>query len=95
LNRQSGKIFIWVLLGLLVAGGLAAFWHFNPAQQPDWVASRLPTAPDVEVTTYRWQDANGEWNFSSERPPEGVEFEVVRYRHDTNVMPAVEREDED
>ena len=95
LNLQKGKALLWAVLVLLFMGALAAYWYFNPAQQPDWVAKRMPTDPGAEIALYRWQNPSGEWTVSSELPPEGVEFEVVSYRHDTNVMPPVNQENED
>ena len=82
-------------LAILIAGALGVYWYYNPDEQPNWLAARMPTAADAEVTLYRWQNSTGEWTVSSELPPEGVEYEVVSYRHDANVMPAVQPEDED
>ena len=94
MNRQTGKILVWLILALLLVGALGAYWYFNPDRQPNWVADKMPTSADAKVTLYRWQDASGEWTVSSEPPAEGVEYEIVNYRHDTNVMPPVEPEDE-
>jgi hypothetical protein len=94
LKRQNGKVLVVLMLALMLAGALGGYWYFNPDQQPNWLASRMPTAPDAEVTLYRWQAADGEWIVSGEPPPEGVEYEIVNYRHDANVMPPVKTEDE-
>ena len=95
LNLQTGKALLLIMLALLLLGALGVYWYVNPAQQPDWIAKQMPTAPDAEVTLYRWKNANGEWVASSEPPPAGVEFEALSYRHDTNLMPAVIVEDDD
>ena len=79
-----------VLLGAVLI--IASWWYYDPAARPGWLAERLPTAPGAEVELYRWQGADGQWHLSSEPPPAGTEYETVRYRHDTNVLPPVETE---
>ena len=37
---------------------------------------------------YKWQEQNGQWQFSSEPPPAGVASSVTTYRSDTNIMQA-------
>ncbi len=55
------------------------------------VLGNTPLAPPATVTqTYKWRGADGGWNITSDPPPQGVEYEVVTVRSDTNVLPAVE-----
>ena len=77
---------------LVLAGGIAAagYWYFNPQDRPGWVSDRLPVAPSASVQLYRWKNDQGEWTVSDSPPADGTPYEVVEYRHDENVMPAVE-----
>lgn len=85
-RRRSWRPLLW----LAVAGlaGAAGYWYFNPQDRPQWVTQKLPVAPSARVSLYRWQNEAGEWVVSDQKPPDGVEFEAVEYRHDANVMPA-------
>jgi len=40
-----------------------------------------------ESIVYKRKDANGNWYYTNEPPPEGEEAETVIYRSDTNVLP--------
>ncbi|MDX1571078.1 MAG: DUF4124 domain-containing protein [Xanthomonadales bacterium] len=92
---KSGRLWGLMLAAILIAGaGLAVHWYFKPAQRPGWVADYVPTDPAAEVILYRWKDEAGQWVLSSEPPPAGVEYEEVSYRHDTNVLPATQTEDD-
>lgn len=80
----------WLWLAVFGVAGAAGYWYFNPQERPTWVTRQLPVAPSAEVALYRWKDDAGEWVVSDEKPPDGVAFERVSYRHDTNVMPSPE-----
>ncbi len=86
--RPAGKKL--VLLAALAAAALAGYWYFEPQSRPSWLSDRLPVAPGAEVKLYRWQNEQGQWQVSDAPPPDGIDYEVVSYRHDTNVMPAPE-----
>lgn len=80
-----GKI-IFILV--VAIAGLGAYVYFNPellAHIPQLRESMGIGAPTTEA--YKWQDANGGWHYTTEPPPDGVSYERVEVRHDTNVLP--------
>lgn len=51
----------------------------------------LPTVePTGQDQLYKWQDAQGQWHYTSEHPGESVKFEVLSIDRNTNVMPGPE-----
>ncbi len=76
-----------ILLAVAVAAAaLAGYWYVTPQARPSWLGDRLPVADHAEVRLYRWRDASGQWQVSDQPPPDGVPYEIVSYRHDTNVL---------
>ena len=78
----------FILFGLAIVLIAGALLYTNP----DWRAYLLRTGDNVmnevkTTTLYKWQDADGQWQVSSEKPPPGTEFEILKYQRDTNVMP--------
>jgi hypothetical protein len=45
----------------------------------------LPQAEPVRA--YKWRDSAGTWQYSSEPPPAGTDYEVVEVDPDANLMP--------
>lgn len=79
------KLILFILVILLVAG---AVLYANPDWQAYLLRKRDDVMDKVQTTTlYKWQDGDGQWQVSSEKPPPGTEFEILEYQHDTNVMP--------
>jgi len=97
--RKSGRRRWIVALALPLLVGLGVWWYFQPSARPALVSSLLgdvlPVAPSATTTLYRWQDENGEWVVSDRPPPDGVAYEEVRYREDTNVLPPADPADDD
>lgn len=46
------------------------------------------TAPVDGTRVYKWQDSNGNWQFSSEPPPQGIASSMTVYRSEANVVQA-------
>ena len=44
---------------------------------------------------YQWQDADGTIQFTTEPPPEGVEYTIKKYNPDTNLIKAVSLPEEE
>ena len=80
------KKFILILLLLAIAG--AAFFYLNPELRRE-VESLLQSSGLKPASTmfYKWQDADGQWQYSQDPPPEGTPFERVEARSDVNIMP--------
>ncbi|VAX04199.1 hypothetical protein MNBD_GAMMA19-481 [hydrothermal vent metagenome] len=51
-------------------------------------APKLPGMDENETTVYKWQDDSGEWHFSNQPPPAGVDSSVKTYRSDINITQA-------
>ncbi len=51
-------------------------------------APKLPGMSENETTVYKWQDDSGEWHFSNQPPPAGVDSSVKTYRSDINITQA-------
>ena len=73
--------------------------HGNPLmslkdlKMPDFSMPDMPDLPDAgsgrKDYFYRWYDADGNVQFTTEPPPEGVEYTVKGYDPDTNLIQAV------
>jgi hypothetical protein len=54
---------------------------------------KLPTLVEKNKVkkskVYKWQDKEGNWHFSSTKPPKDVTAETEEYRDDTNVIPTI------
>lgn len=79
------------LIVLALAAAAAATYLYVEPQWGRSVLRQVRTAlPNEQQTTlYKWQDADGRWQVTSERPAAGVHYEVLRYDHDTNVLPSL------
>jgi Domain of unknown function (DUF4124) len=94
---SSGAAWLIALLG-----GLALAWFLSQTKTGDAITAgevALPGKPATErlhddkqpttsVQIYRWRDAKGNLNASTEPPPPGVKYTVHAYRDDQNVVPS-------
>lgn len=55
---------------------------------PDIALSQNDKPASQPVVVYKWQDAEGGWQFGS-KPPQGVNYEVVELDPNTNLLPGV------
>ena len=53
------------------------------------VTDDLPGSSGQNTVIYQWTDASGNLHFTTEEPPEGVEFTVKSYNPQANVIQAV------
>jgi hypothetical protein len=72
---------------------------FSNLKAPDLALPKIPDSDDLSSLSkagkrtdviYQWRDANGDLHFTSERPPEGVEYTAKGYDPDTNLIQSVE-----
>lgn len=83
------KAIFWVLVILAIAG---AYLYLNPEKWKKWVKG-TPLEPAPTVTQmYKWKDADGQWQISDRPPDAGIQYEVLKYSSDTNVMPSLQQE---
>ncbi len=69
--------------------------EFSLPEMPSLPASGAPVEtddsnPSGKNVFYQWRDADGNLNFTSEPPPEGVEFSLKGYDPNANVIQALE-----
>jgi len=74
-------------------------WSANTAASVSAVSTKmkssLPTEPPSNVTTkvYKWQDAQGRWQFSNEAPKTQAKVSTKTYNSNENVMQRLTPED--
>lgn len=84
--RQRGRALVWLLVLVLIGGGVLVYWRTYPANAPAWLRDMVPALFVTRTTLYRWQDEAGNWHVS-DTPPAGRDYEVVEYRSDANTVP--------
>jgi hypothetical protein len=84
--------FGWLLLALLLAGGI--FLYLNPDYRSRFLSSTSGLVSPVSTGRfYKWRNDRGEWQLTDTLPPEGVSFEILEHRSDENVLPRPPRLD--
>lgn len=99
------KLFVKLLISVLVIGVLLPFTilkgsdgkpllSFNDLQSPElpkFPGGIIPSSASLESkdVIYKWTDAEGILQYSNSVPPEGVEFAVMDYDPNQNVIQAV------
>jgi len=77
-----------LLLALIVAAGAAGYIYWHPQLRSGLEQRVRHVVPGHGTTTlYKWRDADGHWQLSSEPPPPGTPYQTKQYRDDTNVVP--------
>lgn len=80
MEMSRGAIVVGVLATIAVA--TAAAWWTSPTRgarqtpQPD-PTSKTAKDDRTPPALYKWQDANGVWNYT-DKPPPGRAFEIIR-----------------
>lgn len=85
-GAQGGRVLVWLLALVVLAGGVLLYWRQYPASAPGWLRDVAPVLFVKRTTLYRWQDEAGNWHVS-DTPPADREYEVVEYRSDANTLP--------
>lgn len=87
-----------IFLILIIAAGGAAYanWEQIRSLFEPYISRVIPQQilpggkPEVTITTfYKWQDAVGEWHFTTTPPKDGINYQVLKFRSDENVLPPV------
>ena len=82
-----------LLLTLLFLAGVAALvlW-MSPELRRD-ATSLLKHAGlgSSSATLYKWRNGQGVWQYTQSPPPQGVPYQEVEVRSDTNVLPLPEQ----
>ena len=82
------KKWLLFLAVLLTVGGIVIYQ--NPAYLAWFERQSDQILPDTVThsKTYRWRDNRGQWQLSDTPPGDGIDYEVVEYHKDTNVIPS-------
>jgi hypothetical protein len=93
LNPAADKTLNPIMRGLAsVRANLDSWFSGSSAHLENAKKDPLTAAGDAidkNVTqVYKWQDASGEWHFSSEPPPAGTKSSIETYRSDVNIVQA-------
>lgn len=80
----------WLLFIIVVFIAAGIFVYQDPEYRAWFERQSDQVLPDTVThnKAYRWQDANGQWQLSDKPPAEGIDFEVVEYHKDANVIPS-------
>lgn len=82
-----------IFLIIVLAAAVGAWLYFNPDVQQE-LLKEIPLATEPTTTQlYKWRDVNGQWQVSDKPPTGSVEYEVMQYRSDTNVVPGLTEEE--
>jgi hypothetical protein len=79
----------FILMLLLLAVAAAVFFYLNPElrREVEGLLQSSDLKQPASTTFYKWQDADGVWQYTQNPPPEGTPFERVEARTDVNVLP--------
>jgi hypothetical protein len=84
-----------LILLLLVLGIAAAVYLVQHPKVWNEMRRDLPLIGGEDVTrAYKWRDAQGRWQVTGDPPGAGVDFEVLEFAEDVNVLPLPPRLDE-
>ena len=90
------RVWLFVLLALLaslVAGGTYIYLA-EPELARDLLRGTPLERSAGKTTVYKWKDSEGSWQITDRPPADGIEYQVLEYRSDTNIMPLVPRDED-
>jgi hypothetical protein len=84
----SRSIKVLLITGAVI-GGIAVGVYTDPklSRKVEHEARELLPATDKTTRLYRWEDAQGVVQISDQPPPRGVEYQIVEYDPNANLMP--------
>lgn len=88
MHAVRGRANVIVLILLVAAAGVGAWWYFAPDTLPVIVKQQLPVSEKSNPVLYRWHDAKGGLHVT-DVPPTDRPFETLHYDPKTNVVPTV------
>ena len=84
------KNFLLFLVMFCIVAALVLWW--SPELRKDAEALLRDTGlKSKSVTLYKWQNKQGVWQYTQQRPPAGIPYEEVETRSDVNVLPLPEQ----
>lgn len=82
-----------VLVVLVIVAIAGAYLYMNPEIWKKWVKGTPLEPPPTVTQMYKWQDASGQWQVSDRPPDAGIQYEVLQYRSNENVVPSLPTDD--
>jgi hypothetical protein len=78
-----------LLIAGAVIGGIAVGIYTDPdlSRKVEHEARELLPPSGKTTKLYRWQDAKGVVQVSDQPPPPGIEYQIVEYDPNANLMP--------
>lgn len=80
----------WLLITAAILS-IAGYIIYQKPEYRAWFERQSDQILPDNVThtkAYRWRDNSGQWQLSDKPPAAGIDFEVVEYHKDTNVIPS-------
>jgi hypothetical protein len=81
------KVFLFILVVAAMVGGY--YLYENPGVVEPLIEGTPLEGTVGKTQLYKWRDAGGNWQVSDKPPADGVEYEVLEYRHDENIIPSL------
>ena len=80
----------WLIIGLGVLAGAGYVIYQDPATRAyiEQKSEKILPKNVTHTTVYRWKDKQGQWQITNTPPPQGIKYETLEYRKDTNVIPS-------
>jgi hypothetical protein len=76
-------------LVILIAAAAGGYLYLHPEVIRPLLQGTPLALPPAETKLYKWRDATGQWQVSDTPPGAGVKYEILQYRSDVNVVPAL------
>jgi hypothetical protein len=83
------RLFLLLIVLLLVAGLVVYLkpGYWNRIQDLSSTIGLSQIAPKKTTRLFKWRDAGGNWQITDQLPPDGIDYELLEYREDVNVLP--------
>jgi hypothetical protein len=81
-RRGKSRLVLGFVLLAATGGGLLYFYPEGWGKIPF-----IPRQQTESTVLYKWQDTQGNWQFTDRPPAAGIAYETLRLRHDVNVLP--------
>ena len=75
-----------IVLLLICVAGLILYLNPDLRNRVTEIPADLGLS-DRTARLYKWRDANNRWQITDQLPPEGIEYEILDYHEDLNVLP--------
>ena len=78
-----------LVLIIFIAAAAGGYLYLHPELMRPLLQGTPLEPPPAETKLYKWRDASGKWQVSDIPPGAGIKYEILQYRSDVNVIPAL------